>query len=84
MKLYRVTVEHSFFMLAEDDDDAARISSFVARESISLDPEIDLVTEQAVSSLDAVPKVWRDSIPFGHNAKELTCEEFFQRAAQGE
>lgn len=76
MKLYKVQVEHTFFMVAEDDQDAAIISEGYAREAMEHDLDIDLVTEYEVTSVQEIPKNWRDAIPYGD------AEDAFKTCAQ--
>lgn len=76
MKLYRVTVEHTFFMTAEDDDDAACNAPYCAAEAMKND-QLDLITEQEVESLDEIPEEWRNSYPYGEPTND-TCEQIFK------
>lgn len=75
MKLYRVSVEHTFYMTAEDDMDAAVISEGYAQEAISDACPVDLIIEQQVESIDEVPEEWRKSLVYGDHAGDLTCEQ---------
>lgn len=72
-KLWRVTVEHEYFVTADDEFAAERI----ARENCSsalrdFDDRDVWVSE--VSELKTVPNEWRDSLPYGGD-DDLTCEQ---------
>lgn len=73
MRLYRVTVETEFFITAQDDDDAFRVARRHYDRALS-DAEPDLMYADEVTDVARVPKVWRDSLPYGEHA-DLTCEQ---------
>jgi hypothetical protein len=77
MKLYKVSVEYTTFVLAKDEKEAEM-------EAVGTDVTHDLcyentdfVSAQIVKSLDQVPKEWRNSLPFTSYLikEEKTIEE---------
>lgn len=75
MKLYRVTVEHTFFMTAEDGLSVLEAESW-ARKAVREDIDLDLITDTQVTTLDEVPKEYRDTYPYGKGGNERTIKEW--------
>lgn len=76
MKLYRVTVEHTFFMVSEDDDLNPLDAEICAREAVREDLDLDLITDVEVTSLDEVPKEYHDVYPYGKDGNDRTIKEW--------
>jgi hypothetical protein len=78
MKLYRVTAEFEFFVMAEDESDAVRVAASNGSEAFSDTFDIDYVTSQ-VTELREVPKYWRNCYPYG-DGPDVTCEQILTNA----
>lgn len=76
MKLYRVTVEHTFYMVSDDEELDMLDAEYCAREAVKEDIELDLIAETEVTSLDEVPKNFHDSCPYGEGGNERTIKEW--------
>lgn len=76
MKLYRVTVEHTFFMVAEDDFLSPLDAESCAREAVRNDIDLDLITDTEITSLDEVPKEYQDTCPYGEGGNERSIKEW--------
>lgn len=74
MKLYRVTVEHTFYMVADEMNYLDAESA--AREAVREDVDLDLITETEVTSLDEVPKEYQDCCPYGEGGNARTVKEW--------
>lgn len=77
-KLYRATVEFEFFVVAEDEDDAYRSARRYAEDAMD-DNDTHIWTSE-VTDIAEVPKVWRDSYPFGNDDVERTCAVILSQA----
>lgn len=79
MKLYLVTcsTEIEAYVLANGKAEA---SGALERAIRSGDAECDapFYTATEVTSIDRVPAVWRDAIPFGEHTEDITVEEFLK------
>jgi hypothetical protein len=76
MKLYRVTIEHTFFMVSEDDELNMLDADYAAREAVKEDSDLDLIAETEVTNLDEVPEMYRDCCPYGEGGNERTVKEW--------
>jgi hypothetical protein len=75
MKLYRVTVEHTFFMVAAGELNHLD-AEYSAREAVREDVELDLITDTEVTSLDEIPKEYRGTCPYGDGGNVRTLAEW--------
>lgn len=74
--LWRVTVEYTMLVVADNERQAEAEAVYNARE----DGEPDLTTAREVRAIEDVPPDWRDSLPFGGDPKdERTCRERIQK-----
>jgi len=80
MKLYKVTIEHTFFMVAEDDADASIIAQGEAAEALRTDLAVDLITEEEVTCAEDIPAEWRKACPYGEGGNVRSCEEWLVNA----
>lgn len=76
MKLFRVTVEHTFFMVSDDDDLNPLDAESCAREAVREDLDLDLLTDTEVTGLDEVPAEYHDSYPYGEGGNVRTVKEW--------
>lgn len=81
MKLYRVTVEHTFFMVSDGDDLNILDAENCAREAVREGIYLDLITDTEVTSLEEIPKEYRDSCPYGEGGNVRTCAEWLKLTA---
>jgi hypothetical protein len=77
MKLYRVTIEHTFFMVADGDLDHLD-AEYAAREAVREDVEIDLITDTECTKLEEIPTMYRDSYPYGEGGNVRTCAQWLE------
>ena len=72
-RLWRVTVEYTLLVVADNECEAATEAEYYAGEDGS---EPDMSIAHQVCSIEDVPNEWRNSIPFGGDRKdERTCRE---------
>jgi hypothetical protein len=72
-RLWRVTVEYTLLVVADNEREAATEAEYYAGEDGS---EPDMSIAHQVCSIEDVPNEWRNSIPFGGDRKdERTCRE---------
>lgn len=73
-KLYRVTAEYEFFVVADDEEGAWQTARDNARDAFSdvWDPDINV---SPATDIRDVPKDWRNSYPYGSDENERTCEQ---------
>ena len=72
-RLWRVTVEYTLLVVADNEREAATEAVYYAGEDGS---EPDMSIAHQVCSIEDVPNEWRNSIPFGGDRKdERTCRE---------
>lgn len=64
MKLYKVTIERTLYVMAEDDAEAFLDAGRFEREAAS-DTDADLVTVDEVQPGDSVPAEWAKALPYG-------------------
>jgi hypothetical protein len=76
MKLYKVTIEHTFLMVAADNLDAELNAESAAREAVREDFGIEVLVGEEITKLDEVPAEWRDCYPYGEDGNERTCKEW--------
>lgn len=76
MPLYKVTVEHTFLMIAESDLEAQLNAEDAAREAVKNDFGIEVVVGDEVNALADVPEEWLDCCPYGEGGNERTCKEW--------
>lgn len=76
MRLYKVCVEHTFMMVAEDENEAQWISKGCAAEAIKEDLNVDLIYEEVIDKLEEIPKDWLDACPYGEGGNARTCKEW--------
>jgi hypothetical protein len=72
-RLWRVTVEYTLLVVADNERQAEAEAEYNAGEDGS---EPDLTIAHEVRAIEDVPADWQDSIPFGGDRKdERTCRE---------
>jgi hypothetical protein len=72
-RLWRVTVEYTLLVVADNECEAATEAEYYAGEDGS---EPDMSIAHQVCSIEDVPNEWRNSLPFGGDRKdERTCRE---------
>lgn len=79
-QLYRVTVEHTFFMVSEGDELDVLDAESCAREALREDIP-DLITDSEVTSLEEIPKEYRNTYPYGEGGNVRTCDEWLKFTA---
>ena len=62
--LYAVTVKRMMIVSAYSEAEAAHLAKRSERESVS-DYASDLQSVQLLDTLDKVPPIWRDCLPYG-------------------
>jgi hypothetical protein len=75
MKLHRVTVEHTFFMVSDDVEVEAEEC---ARQAVQEDSMLDLITDVEVTQLEDIPKEWLNAQPYGKGKNVRSCAEWFK------
>jgi hypothetical protein len=76
MPLYKVTIEHTLMMYAENELDAQLNAEDAAREAVREDFGINVVVEGEVTKLTELPTDWVDSCPYGEGGNQRTCKEW--------
>lgn len=76
MPMYKVTVEHTFLMVAECELDADLNCEAAAREAVENDFAIHVSVGEEVTKLEEVPAEWLDCYPYGEGGNERTCKEW--------
>jgi len=75
-KLYEVTVEHTVYVMAEDDNEA-KWEAELALDDSRYDIQPDSVIASRVKSY--IDKEWRDGQPYNQDADdERTCAEILE------
>lgn len=71
MRLWRVTVSTTVFVLAESRKEAVE-------DALDASPgeNPDVTEARPVTDVQDVPTAWRDAIPYGDNDAETTCAGF--------
>lgn len=74
MKLYRVDVYGSLYVLAQSPDEAQSVAIHCKIG------EVDSSRGDQVSALERVPTDWRDALPFAQdNTSDITIRQLFDR-----
>ena len=77
-KLYRVTCEFDYFIVADDESDAYLTAKDEADKAFS-DSSWDLMLSvEHVPTIERVPKEWRHCYPYGEDDTERTCEQILE------
>lgn len=75
MKLSRVTIEHTFFLVS---DDVAVEAEEWARVAVQEDSMLDLIVDVEVTALEDIPKEWLNAQPYGKGGHARTCAEWLK------
>jgi hypothetical protein len=76
MKLYKVTIEHAFLMVAKNDLDAQLNAESAAREAVRNDFGIEVSVGEEVTAREDIPKDWIGCCPYGEGGDAKRCEEW--------
>lgn len=79
MKLYLVTcsTEIEAYVLAGGKAEAYKALERAIRDG-DAECDVPFYTATEVTSVDRVPTVWRDAIPFGEHIADITVEQFLK------
>jgi len=83
MKLYKVIVEHTFFMVSADGDEADFEADGCAREAVREDMTLDSVNWSEVTALSDIPSAWRNCCPYGVGGNVRTVAQWFALGKEG-
>ena len=73
MRLWRVTVERTIMVMADDERGAERAAEYHMRDD---DGDSDMIQAREMKSVEAIPKIGHDCIPWGGDRKDdRTCAE---------
>lgn len=81
MKLFRITTEVEFFVVAEDEEDAIQVASNHGSEAFRDTYDVDYFASE-INSLSEVPKDWRDCYPYGDSG-DLNCRQVMESSDNG-
>jgi hypothetical protein len=79
VKLYRVRIEYTAYVVAQDSEDAEAAGLSAIRYE---DQEPDNVFAEPVEKKSGIDHEWENAIPFGKSENDETCEEAFERLAE--
>lgn len=72
-RLYEVTVEHTLYVIAEDDSEAEREG-----QSNVGDVSPSFASAYEITKIDQVDADWLNERPFGDDEEDVTCKEFLE------
>jgi len=72
-RLYEVTIEHSLYVIAEDDDEAER----EAQHNVN-DVSPSFSTAYEITKIEQIDSDWLNERPFGDYEEDVTCKEFLE------
>lgn len=80
MALYKVSIERSIMVVAENEDEAQQVALLNETEECGNDAEF--IDVSVIKSIDDIPEPWMDSLPYKHEydyGHELTCKEYLEK-----
>jgi len=74
MALYKASVQMDYYVEASDEAEALMLAKQSLEDAVH-DPNDAEFSVSKVVHLQTVPKVWRNSLPYGDGSQDLTCEQ---------
>lgn len=81
MELFSVTVKAEVLIIANSFDEAMGNALYEAEQN-PVDVGLKATAIRTVERLEDVPVDWRNSIAYGTNPQEQTCEEYLNKASE--
>lgn len=72
-RLYSVTIEHTLYVIAEDDSEAEREG-----QSNVGDVSPSFTTAYEITKIEQIDVDWLNERPFGDYEEDVTCKEFLE------